>query len=138
MKIEIYSVDRIELLAYKPCKSRIALISIVDSDNSLPDLKNQPNYLLQLIFGDTCIESERAISDEQALHIAEFVFKHKDEIDLLICQCTFGKSRSAGCAAAITEFFYENGIDIFSNMDYSPNKLVYHKVINALQQHTDK
>ena len=90
------------------------------------------------MFGDTCIESERAISDKQAREISEFVIKHKDDVDILVCQCTYGKSRSAGCAAAIAEYYYGNGIEIFASMDYSPNKLVYQKVFNAFSNYEGK
>jgi len=109
MFIEIHSFNSIEALTCESLKKEAALISIVDSERSTPDLKNQPDYILQLVFGDTCIETSRAISNKQAQKIADFVFEHKDRIDLLICQCVFGKSRSAGCAAAISEFFTEMG-----------------------------
>jgi len=50
----------------------------------------------------------------------------------IICQCEYGQSRSAGCAAAILEFFSHDGISIFSDYKYYPNQVVYHKVYDAL------
>lgn len=50
----------------------------------------------------------------------------------IICQCEYGQSRSAGCAAAILEYFYGNGISVFSNYTYYPNQVVFHKVYDAL------
>ena len=50
----------------------------------------------------------------------------------IICQCEYGQSRSAGCAAAILEYFYGNGISVFSNYTYYPNQVVFHKIYDAL------
>lgn len=72
-------------------------------------------------------------SDEQARQIAEFIFAHNDT-EALICQCHYGESRSAGCAAAVAEYFYGSGIDIFAVERYCPNKLVYKKVLKALKE----
>ena len=46
----------------------------------------------------------------------------------IICQCEYGQSRSAGCAAAILEHFQGNGITIFRDYKYYPNKLIFNKV----------
>ena len=51
----------------------------------------------------------------------------------IICQCEYGQSRSAGCAAAIREHFYSDGIKIFADYRYYPNQLVYNKVFDALE-----
>ena len=53
----------------------------------------------------------------------------------IICQCDFGQSRSAACAAAILEHFEERGIEIFADYRYYPNQLVYHKVYDALEDY---
>ena len=53
----------------------------------------------------------------------------------IICQCDFGQSRSAACAAAILEHFEERGIDIFADYRYYPNQLVYHKIYDALNEY---
>ena len=58
---------------------------------------------------------------------------HKDEINTLICQCEHGQSRSAAVAAAILEFRSRRGIDVFSNDNYFPNKVVYRRVLAALK-----
>ena len=52
----------------------------------------------------------------------------------IICQCEYGQSRSAGCAAAIMEFFFHSGIDIFTDNKRYPSQLVYHKVYDALER----
>ncbi len=54
---------------------------------------------------------------------------------LAICQCEYGQSRSAATAAAILEHFYHNGISVFTNYNYYPNQVVYHKTFDALEQY---
>ncbi|MCR4643830.1 MAG: hypothetical protein K5695_00270 [Oscillospiraceae bacterium] len=51
----------------------------------------------------------------------------------ILCQCEYGKSRSAGCAAAILEYYSQNGKCIFSDPRYYPNHLVYDEVLRALR-----
>ena len=65
--------------------------------------------------------------------LAEFILKAKEDGLDVICQCEYGQSRSAACAAAIREYFTGDGINIFSDYRYYPNQLVYNKIINALR-----
>jgi len=70
--------------------------------------------------------------------LAEFIYQaQKDGLDF-ICQCEYGQSRSAACAAAILEHFYKNGISIFADYRYYPNQMVYHKVFDALQAEKER
>jgi hypothetical protein len=50
----------------------------------------------------------------------------------IICQCDYGQSRSAACAAAILEFFEGRGIDVFADYRYYPNRLIFNKLRAAL------
>lgn len=161
MKIEIHGIKSIEERAVQPFTPKTILISIGDTDARPPRLVNKPDHILRLTFDDITHEevrtefklpeglasSDRALSeyllarnvhifsDEQARQIAEFVFRHYGNTDVLICQCHYGESRSAGCAAAIAEYFYGSGIDIFADIRYYPNKLVYRKVLKALKEY---
>ncbi len=66
--------------------------------------------------------------------VAEFIYKAKaDKLDI-VCQCEYGQSRSAACAAAILQHFSRRGIDVFADYRYYPNQLVYHKVFDALER----
>lgn len=68
----------------------------------------------------------------KADELAKFIYKaYSDDIDI-ICQCEYGQSRSAGCAAAILEHFYHTGISVFADYKRYPSKLVYHKIFDAL------
>ncbi len=68
----------------------------------------------------------------EADEIAAFVYRAKREGRDIICQCDYGQSRSAACAAAILQHFEGRGIDIFADYRYYPNQLVYHKIYDAL------
>lgn len=74
----------------------------------------------------------------EADELAEFIYKAREDGLDIICQCEYGQSRSAGCAAAIPEHFEHRGIDIFSDYRYYPNQLVYHKVFDALRKYEEQ
>lgn len=52
----------------------------------------------------------------------------------IICQCEYGQSRSAGCAAAIKEYYERDGISVFADYRYYPNQLIFNKVLDALKE----
>lgn len=69
---------------------------------------------------------------KEADAVAEFIYKaYNDGFDFA-CQCQFGFSRSAACAAAILEHFEGIGNEILSNENYQPNKFIYEKLLKAL------
>lgn len=70
----------------------------------------------------------------EAKEMALFIIKNISEGYDIICQCEYGEGRSAGCAAAIKEFYDQSGIEIFSDYRYCPNKLIFHKLLNALNE----
>ena len=51
----------------------------------------------------------------------------------ILCQCDYGQSRSAACAAAVREFFCGEGIRIFADYRYYPNQLIFNKILSALE-----
>lgn len=150
MKIEIKNRATIENTIFD---KNTALISITDYDYDFAKLKNQPNYLLQLAFDDidadifadelgrAPTETERRqieneyhmLSDEQAKEVVNFYNKVCDKVDVIICQCEHGQSRSAAIAAAILEYKSRKGIDIFADDNYYPNKTVFKKILKYLQ-----
>lgn len=152
MTIKIMSRDAIEMFCEHPFIEKMAIISITDYGYDFAELKNKPHHLLQLAFDDVdsdvfvdelgdrpSIEDKLKIekkyhmfSDTQAKQIADFVNKVWDKVDVIICQCEHGQSRSAAIAAAISQFKYQNGIEIFADENYYPNKLIYRKGFNAL------
>jgi hypothetical protein len=70
----------------------------------------------------------------EADDMAEFVNKAYYCGRDIICQCEYGQSRSAGCAAAILEHFYHTGITVFADYARFPNQLVFNKLFEALEK----
>ena len=68
----------------------------------------------------------------EAKEIAEFIIDAYNGGMNIICQCECGESRSAGCAAAIEEYFNRTGINVFKDYRYYPNKMIYNKIFDAL------
>jgi predicted protein tyrosine phosphatase len=153
MKIEIESRESIKIRAKELFSVCTALISVTDTDHNFVMLNNKPEYLLQMKFDDVSneifedilgrkpteaeelqlTENFHMFNDEQAEKIAEFVKSVSGKSELLICQCEYGQSRSAGIAAAVRQFLYGDGIEIFADERYYPNKLVYRKVLAAIK-----
>ena len=153
MKILIKSRKEIEMFSKKSFPPQTLLISITDANDTPVKLTNEPEYLIRVAFDDVdndvivdevgknataeeivLVEQKyNMISREQAHEIAKTYYNHKDEINTLICQCEHGQSRSAAVAAAILEFRSRRGIDVFSNDNYYPNKVVYRRVLEALK-----
>lgn len=52
----------------------------------------------------------------------------------IVCFDENGTNLSSACAAAILEYCYGNGISIFSDSRYTPNKLLYNKMLEALRK----
>lgn len=71
----------------------------------------------------------------EADEVARFIYEAKTDGFDVICQCEYGQSRSAACAAAILEHFSKSGIKIFADYRYYPNQLVFHKVFDALNNY---
>ena len=147
MRVEIYSRRAIKELIQKGFPDNTAVISFyspgkarcfeeerVHIDNVCPNVfyVSIPDIDIEIL-GDYGYTYDTYLAEADAL--AEFVYKaHSDGLDI-ICQCDFGQSRSAACAAAILQHFEGRGIDIFTDYRYYPNQLVYNKVFYALEKH---
>lgn len=73
-------------------------------------------------------------TDEQALQVVDFVNKMKGKIEMLLCHCEAGISRSPGLGAAISLMVNGSDKKIFDNSCYRPNMFVYRKILNAWQE----
>lgn len=146
MKVSIYSREEIEKLIATDFPKNTAVISFYDpkgirSDNLIPvDYKNKAEMIYQVAVYDIdieCLEDYGLTFDTylpEAKEIAEFIYKAKEKGFDIICQCQYGQSRSAGCAAAILEHFEKNGISIFADYRYYPNQVVFNKMLKALDE----
>jgi predicted protein tyrosine phosphatase len=133
-KIFIRDRATVEEVAELPFPKNTALISITDVGYEFAKLQHKPSALLQLRFDDVdADEPLNIITDEQAAEIAKFYHKVSKTSKRIICQCEHGQGRSAAIAAASKEYTDGNGIDIFANDRYFPNKVVFRKVLQALK-----
>ena len=154
MTVEIKSRKEIERMALEVFADNTALISITDYGYPFAKLKYRPKFLLQTAFDDVPIADDfgeelghepdadekkiiekryHTLTEDQARQIAVFLNSVKDSADLLICQCEYGQSRSAAVAAAFREYSTHDGIEIFADDRYCPNKSVFRKILSLLR-----
>ena len=144
MTIEIHSRKSIGQLIERGFPARSAVISFYEPQNGQKNVPLPVDYsaLSDRVFQ---IPLENITYDELNAHgltydaylaegeeLAEFTFAAiRDGYDIL-CQCEDGITLSAGCAAALYEFFCADGVSIFADYRYKPSQMVFHKVFNAL------
>lgn len=116
--------------------SNVAIISFSDTEEEFVIFPNKVD-VLHVAFYDvrayTVAKHHYGGILPQARQIAEFITEKIKEGNDIICQCDYGISRSAGCAAAIMEMWGNRGIEIFADYRYSPNQFVYNKVLKELK-----
>jgi len=111
------------------------LISICDPEAEPVEIfsDNPPEGILFLRFPDFDKEIEGykynylVFDKYNARDILRFVKQHKDNIELIVCQCEAGISRSAGVAGALAKIL--NGDDTEFFKKYLPNSLVYNTIL---------
>ena len=146
MEVSIYSRKAIGELIVKGFPQNTAVISFYTPKNKRDYEENRVNYdgVCSKVFYVGIPDIDIEILDDygytyetylaEADELAKFIYEARvDGLDI-ICQCDYGQSRSAACAAAILEHFERHGIDIFADYRYYPNQLVYHKVFEALEK----
>lgn len=146
MKVTVYSRTEIEkVMADGNFPQNTAVISFYD-----PAIKRIDESYTHVDYSDICdtvFYSELEDLDLEVLKrkgytydtyfseaddMAAFIVRAYADGKNIICQCEYGQSRSAGCAAAIKEYFYKDGISMFADYNYYPNQVVFHKVYDAL------
>lgn len=149
--VEIYSREQIESVISNIYKGNfyqdLAVISFCDRGTEPGDRVNYSGVCSRVMYieiddleiGD--LKEEGYTYDTffpEANEAAEFIIDaYKNGMDI-ICQCEYGQSRSAGCAAAILEHFYHMGITVFTDYRRYPNRLVYHKLFEALNHREER
>ncbi len=147
INVTIFSREKIEeLLKQGSLQNNLAVISFYDNPMIVDDPYcvpvNYPNNIPVFFSQTDDIAYEflavRGYSEEtyfqDDVEMAKFILSCVNKgIKNFYCQCEFGQSRSSAVAAAITEFYNKDGIEIFSNHQFSPNKIIYRKLFNALK-----
>ncbi len=149
MKVRICSRADMEKLLSRGFDEEAAVISLYDPENSSRDYapvdySGRDIRLFQFAIRDTDLSSLKRYgmrygdyfpeSDE----LARFIVKAVNDNAAIYCQCDYGQSRSAGCAAAILEHFEKNGIAVFADDKYLPNQMIFNKLMYSLKKvHTE-
>ncbi len=91
--------------------------------------------VLRLEFDDIepppVMEDDKLMTPAQAGRICRFVAGHRDEVELIVCQCEAGQSRSPGVAAALASALGADDRQFFHR--YFPNRHVYRLVLRAAE-----
>ncbi len=146
MKVSVYSREAIEhIIAEGSFPKNTAVISFydpeikrIDKDYAHVDYSGVCDTVFYIELEDLDLEVLKSkgitydIYFPKADDMAMFIVKAYSDGKDIICQCEYGQSRSAGCAAAIMEYFYHDGISIFADYKYYPNQLIFHKVYDAI------
>lgn len=149
MNVGIYSRKDIQPLIDGNFPEKTAVISFCSpkegksADYQPVDYKGKPERLYNVCAYDIDIDAlprfgltlETYMPDVDEL--AAFILQSAHDGMDIICQCDYGQSRSAACAAAILEFFCKSGITIFADYRYYPNQLVFNKIYEALLRNSN-
>lgn len=140
MFVEIMDRTHLQKLLYKDFPYRnCAVISFYGEGEKDINFSVNPNvkYIKRKIDDVRLVEEPYDWHFLDFEEIGKFILDcEKQGINYIVCECESGFSRSAGCAAAIREFYHHDGIKIFSNYDYSPNVLFFNSIYNALLRRT--
>ena len=148
MNVQIYSRREIEsIMTEGKFPENTAVISFCDSGTKPRERVNYSEVCSRIMY----VELDDLELDElnekgypydmffpESNEAAEFIIDAYNDGMNIICQCEYGQSRSAGCAAAILEHFIYDGISVFADHRYYPNKVVYHKVLDALNHRGER
>lgn len=148
MKVFVYSREEVEKLIEKtPYLEKTAVISFYDPaphyngpDYKPVDYAGKTDKILYIPLRDIDLETLPQYGMSYTTYFPEteqaarFIYDAWSEEYSILCQCEYGQSRSAACAAAIREFFDGDGIRIFADYRYYPNQLIFNKLFDCLQE----
>lgn len=141
MKVDIYSRKAVESINKEDFPKNTAVISFFDPDGTKFDCTGLTYevFYVQIYDIDIDVLEKYGLTEEtyfpETDDLAKFIYDAKNKGFDIICQCQYGQSRSAACAAAILQHFEQDGISIFADYRYYPNQLVYHKIFDALERY---
>lgn len=148
MQVSIYSREAMMKLLQVGFQKKAAVISFYDPPSAHGEPPLDYSAETNRVFAIAIYDIDLSVLPEfhltydtyfpEADKLAEFIYQAKEDGLDIICQCEYGESRSSGCAAAILEHFYHNGISIFADYRYYPNQVIYHKIFDALENIAEK
>lgn len=147
LNVSIYSRDAVKNLIDNDFPANTAVISFYDPKDSkgygncIPvDYHKQCERIFYVCIHDIDIEilEDYGLTFDtyfpEADELSGFILQAKQDGLNILCQCEYGQSRSAACAAAIREYFTHDGINIFADYRYYPNQLVFNKILSSLKK----
>ena len=145
LNVSIYSREAVEKLLREGMPPNTAIISFYDPITTRTPKGYKPvDYsgvtipVFQVALHDIDIEilEEYGLTYDtyfpEAQALAAFIKEENSNGNDILCQCEYGQSRSAACAAAILQYYHQRGIRIFVDYRYYPNQLVFNKLYDAL------
>ena len=115
--------------------SNTAVISFYNNEDTRVALeKTKINYIQKNIIDIRYVEKPEEFHQQDFIDIVKFIKKHYALNYNFICQCEAGYSRSAACAAAISEYYTNDGIKYFADYKYYPNQLFFNIIYNLLKK----
>lgn len=146
--VEFFVYSRPAVEAIQPHDVPHIIISIITPDDVEAKLKTNEHTrgILRLAFDDADKDIHTyytpfprgtvLFTDEMGKQVIDFVCQHKlgEEVHRCIVHCDAGRSRSRGLAAALALIFDGDDRDIIKG--YTPNMLVYRKVLDSFDWET--
>ena len=150
MQVSIYSRQAIETLIKGDFPKNSAVISFLDppdnyhNKNSAPvDYKNKAERIFYVAVHDIDLSvlPKFNLSYEtyfpEADHLAEFIFKAKNDGLDIICQCEYGEAEVLAVLLPFLNISINRNF-CFADYRYYPNQVIYHKVFDALSNYQTK
>ena len=111
MEIDIYSRKMVENMKKEGFPKNTAVISFFDPDGTKFDYTGYTDnvFYVQIYDIDIDVLEKYGLTEKtyfpEADDLAVFIYNAKNKGLNIICQCQYGQSRSAACAAAILQHF---------------------------------
>ena len=135
MKVMVMSASEMCRFIERGIPDNYAIVSFADTEDDFLEFPKGTD-VLKIAFYDvrphSTIKEHYAHILPEAEQIAKYIYEKRLEGKDIICQCDYGVSRSAGCAAAILQRWGGNGLRVFADYRYTPNQFVFNKVLTEL------
>ena len=136
MNYEIMSRKEARYVSGEMIAPTTAIISITDVGSEHNEFypASWIEDVLHIQFDDVIDSGKNCITKANAMEIAKFALRNYKIAERFIIHCEYGQSRSAGVAAALSQFFEDHDNGISTDSRYFPNWTCYKYVLRALTE----